>query len=114
MQSGKDRILAVWPVDSQGKVRVLKYYHRKDFLSVSEESHPLFCPHFQGCELLQEDFRFTFLDSGLLLLFKNVSPKDAGFYTCRMTFVLGGVTSRVTETIECLITGENHFQCMLF
>ncbi|KAI4898517.1 hypothetical protein NFI96_016182 [Prochilodus magdalenae] len=63
------------------------------------------CEEQAGCELLQEGPKFIFLDSGLVLLVRNVSPKDIGFYTCRMTFVLGGLSSEVAETIECVVTG---------
>ncbi|XP_036417748.1 interleukin-1 receptor type 1 isoform X1 [Colossoma macropomum] len=59
---------------------------------------------YKGCELLQEGPKFIFLDNKLVLLVLDVSPKDSGFYTCRMMFVLGGVTSEVAETIECEVT----------
>lgn len=36
----------------------------------------------------------------------HVSPSDAGFYTCRMTFNLTGVISEVAETIVCEVIGE--------
>ncbi|TSM60586.1 Interleukin-1 receptor-like 2 [Bagarius yarrelli] len=47
-----------------------------------------------------------YVDRGGVDLHARVSPNDAGFYTCRMTFNLSGVLSEVTETIECGITGE--------
>lgn len=41
-----------------------------------------------------------------MLHVRQVSPNDAGFYTCRMTFNLSGIIGVVAETIECGITGE--------
>ncbi|XP_053352583.1 interleukin-1 receptor type 1 isoform X1 [Clarias gariepinus] len=57
----------------------------------------------QGCQLLHQDSRLQFTEDNLVLRFHRATPKDAGFYTCRMTFNLTGVTSVVTETIECEI-----------
>ncbi|XP_066542144.1 interleukin-1 receptor type 1 [Hoplias malabaricus] len=59
---------------------------------------------YKGCELIQEGPKLTFHNNKLLLYIHEVSPKDAGFYTCRMTFVLGGIISEVAETIKCIIT----------
>ncbi|XP_072542569.1 interleukin-1 receptor type 1 [Salminus brasiliensis] len=59
---------------------------------------------YKGCELLQEGPTFGFMDKNLLLLIRDVSHNEAGLYTCRMTFVLGGVISEVAETIECVIS----------
>ncbi|XP_053089986.1 interleukin-1 receptor-like 2 isoform X3 [Pangasianodon hypophthalmus] len=59
---------------------------------------------YKGCELLQEGSRFLFSENDLMLHVHKVSPNDAGFYTCRMTFNLTGVISVVSETIECDIT----------
>ncbi|MCI4378049.1 hypothetical protein PGIGA_G00211320 [Pangasianodon gigas] len=59
---------------------------------------------YKGCELLQEGSRFLFTENNIMLHVHKVSPNDAGFYTCRMTFNLTGVISVVSETIECDIT----------
>ncbi|XP_026862636.2 interleukin-1 receptor type 1 isoform X1 [Electrophorus electricus] len=61
---------------------------------------------YKDCELLQNSRRFMFMKDKLVLLVRNVSRDDAGFYTCRMTFVLAGVISEVAETIECEINGD--------
>ncbi|KAI5627555.1 interleukin-1 receptor type 1-like, partial [Silurus asotus] len=61
---------------------------------------------YKGCEPLQEGSKFHFNDNNLMLNVFKVSPNDAGFYTCKMTFNLSGVSSVVTKTIECEITGE--------
>ncbi|XP_049341353.1 interleukin-1 receptor type 2 [Astyanax mexicanus] len=59
---------------------------------------------YKGCELLQEGPKFAFIGNKLILLIRDVSHTDAGLYTCRMTFVLGGVISEAAETIECMIS----------
>ncbi|XP_030643513.1 interleukin-1 receptor type 1 [Chanos chanos] len=56
---------------------------------------------YKGCELLEENDKYAFVRGALLL--RDVSPEDAGFYTCRMTFQLGEITSEMAETIECKI-----------
>lgn len=57
---------------------------------------------YKGCELLPKWSRFH--ESELMLHVHQVSPNDAGFYTCRMTFNLSGNIGVVAETIECGIT----------
>uniref|UniRef100_A0A3B1JFV5 Zmp:0000000936 n=1 Tax=Astyanax mexicanus TaxID=7994 RepID=A0A3B1JFV5_ASTMX len=64
---------------------------------------------YKGCELLQEGPKFAFIGNKLTLLIRDVSHTDAGLYTCRMTFVLGGVISEAAETIECMISEA--FEC---
>ncbi|KAF5903276.1 interleukin-1 receptor type 1-like isoform X2 [Clarias magur] len=58
---------------------------------------------YKGCQLLHQDSRRFFTEDNLVLGIHRATPKDAGFYTCRMTFNLTGVTSVATETIECEI-----------
>jgi len=33
---------------------------------------------------------------------------DAGLYTCKMTFSLGGVVGEMAESVECEVHGEHY------
>ncbi|XP_076854533.1 interleukin-1 receptor type 1 [Brachyhypopomus gauderio] len=61
---------------------------------------------YKDCEILEESHKFIFMKDKSVLLVRNVSHDDAGFYTCRMTFELAGIKSEVAETIECEIIGQ--------
>ncbi|KAK2904665.1 hypothetical protein Q8A67_006464 [Cirrhinus molitorella] len=56
---------------------------------------------YKNCELLQEDEKFARIKD--ILHIRNIHLDDAGFYTCKLTFRLGGVIREMGETIECVV-----------
>lgn len=54
---------------------------------------------YKNCEPLQEDEKFA--PNQDMLFIRKVHLDDAGFYTCKMTFSLGGVVGEMAESVEC-------------
>ncbi|XP_028852945.1 interleukin-1 receptor-like 2 isoform X2 [Denticeps clupeoides] len=59
---------------------------------------------YKDCNLIEKGGRFLPMDDYLHV--KDISPDEAGNYTCVMTFDIAGVRGRVSETIECEIIVE--------
>lgn len=58
----------------------------------------------QNCEPLQEDEKFAPNED--MLYIRKVHLDDAGWYTCKLTFSLGGVVGEMAESVECDVNGE--------
>ncbi|XP_039527389.1 interleukin-1 receptor type 1 isoform X3 [Pimephales promelas] len=59
---------------------------------------------YKSCEPLQVDEKFT--PNEELLRIHKVHLDDAGLYTCKMTFSLGGVVGEMAESVECEVHDE--------
>ncbi|XP_073701256.1 interleukin-1 receptor type 2-like [Garra rufa] len=59
---------------------------------------------YKKCELLKEDEKFS--PNKDILNIRKVHLDDAGIYTCKLTFRLGGVVLEMSETMECEVNDE--------
>ncbi|XP_056096872.1 interleukin-1 receptor type 1 [Rhinichthys klamathensis goyatoka] len=59
---------------------------------------------YKNCEPLQEDEKFA--PNEEMLNIRKVHLDDAGLYTCKMTFSLGGVVGQMAESVECEVHDE--------
>lgn len=59
----------------------------------------------QNCEEIKDNEKFVPMND--MLLIRNARFEDAGFYTCKMTFSLDDVVSKMSETVECEVEGED-------
>ncbi|XP_073701255.1 interleukin-1 receptor type 1, partial [Garra rufa] len=59
---------------------------------------------YKKCELLKEDEKFS--PNKDILNIRKVHLDDAGIYTCKLTFRLGGVDLEMSETMECEVMDE--------
>ncbi|XDV29842.1 hypothetical protein PO909_032876 [Leuciscus waleckii] len=59
---------------------------------------------YKNCEPLQEDEKFVPNED--LLNIRKVHLDDAGLYTCKLTFSLGGVVGEMAESVECEVNGS--------
>lgn len=59
---------------------------------------------YKNCEPLQDDDKFS--PNKDILNIRNVHLDDAGLYTCKMTFSLGGVAGEMAESIDCAVHDE--------
>ncbi|XP_067106864.1 interleukin-1 receptor-like 1 isoform X1 [Osmerus mordax] len=60
----------------------------------------------EGCELIENQKKYTYIRGGQDLMLAGVRPEDRGFYTCTVTFDLGGVRRSMSATINCGVKEE--------
>ncbi|XP_077096639.1 interleukin-1 receptor type 1-like [Siphateles boraxobius] len=70
---------------------------------ISSVDHPSI-QWYKNCEPLQEDEKFAPNED--ILNIRKVHLDDAGLYTCKMTFSLGGVVGEMAESVECEVHDE--------
>ncbi|XP_061090316.1 interleukin-1 receptor type 1-like isoform X1 [Conger conger] len=54
---------------------------------------------YKGCKLIQDGEKYEFVGNDALQV-NNVSPSDAGFYTCHLNFNLSGTMGHIARTID--------------
>nr|XP_046259682.1 interleukin-1 receptor type 1 isoform X2 [Scatophagus argus] len=78
-----------------------KYIKKLDSYNI-----PSFLKWYRGCEpIVDGTERYTYWDKAKLKI-DGVETENSGFYTCTLTFALGGMTGSVSETIDAWVTDE--------
>ncbi|KAK7154682.1 hypothetical protein R3I94_007877 [Phoxinus phoxinus] len=63
---------------------------------------------YKNCEPLRKDEKFA-PNEGFLNI-RKVHLDDAGLYTCKMTFSLGGVVGEMAESVECEVRADEYLE----